>query len=108
LPGGDQAIVEIEKLRGYCLDPIHVRGRHKARVFLSALGLSAADAETLRAALLGAARTNDAVAGKSDRHGTRYTVDVQVEHRGRKASVRSHWIIRRNETAPRLVSCYVL
>jgi len=37
LPGGAGAIVEISKLRDYCLDPHHRRGRHKARVFLSTL-----------------------------------------------------------------------
>jgi hypothetical protein len=40
LPGGIAAIVEISKLRDYCLDPHHPRGRYKARVFLSALGLA--------------------------------------------------------------------
>ena len=56
LPGGTNAIVEISKLRNYCLDPHHPRGRHKARVFLSALGLGQTDADFLRAALLEAAR----------------------------------------------------
>jgi hypothetical protein len=37
LPDGANAIVEISKLRDYRLDPHHPRGRHKARVFLSAL-----------------------------------------------------------------------
>jgi len=33
MPGGDKAIVEREKLTGYCLNPNHPRGKHKARVF---------------------------------------------------------------------------
>jgi hypothetical protein len=48
LPGGEHAIVDIAKLQDYCLYPLHSRGRHKARVFMSALGLSRADAEYLR------------------------------------------------------------
>lgn len=40
LPGGEHAVVEIKKLRGYCLNPLHPRGRHKARVFSSVLGLT--------------------------------------------------------------------
>ena len=32
LPIGDFAIMGIAKLRDYCLNPAHPRGRHKARV----------------------------------------------------------------------------
>ena len=38
-------VVEIAKLRDYCLSDTHPRGRHKARVFRSRLALTAADAE---------------------------------------------------------------
>ena len=40
------------KLRDYALDPIHSKGKHKARVFASALGLTRNDAEWLRDELL--------------------------------------------------------
>jgi hypothetical protein len=69
LPGGSHAIVEISKLRDYCLDPHHPRGRHKARVFLSALHLRQSDAELLKAALLEAAHEDDAVLGEVDDYG---------------------------------------
>jgi hypothetical protein len=36
LPGADVAIVDVEKLTGYCLNPEHPRGKHKARVFADA------------------------------------------------------------------------
>ncbi|MEW6690623.1 MAG: DUF6883 domain-containing protein [Pseudomonadota bacterium] len=107
LPNGERAIVEIDKLRRYCLDPAHPRGRHKARVFLSALGLSAADADVLRAALVRAAANAEAAPGQSDRYGTRYTFTCEVRHGTRTALVRCHWIVRRNEELPRLVTCYV-
>lgn len=108
LPNGERAIVDIEKLLRYCLDPTHPRGRHKARVFLAALGLSVTDAEFLRDALVRAAATEEASGAQSDRHGTRYTFDLQVRHGARTAVVRCHWIVRRNEDAPRLVTCYVV
>ena len=38
LPGGEDAIVDPEKLTGYCLNPEHPRGKHKARVVATALG----------------------------------------------------------------------
>jgi hypothetical protein len=66
LPGGERAFVDVVKLREYCLSPVHPRGRHKARVFASVLGLTQADAESLRDQLLRAARERPAVAGDSD------------------------------------------
>lgn len=48
MPYGERAVVEIEKLRDYCLSPTHLRGRHKAKVFLARLGLTAEHAEWLR------------------------------------------------------------
>lgn len=39
--------VSVEKLRDYCLSEMHPRGRHKARVFKSRLGLGADEAEFL-------------------------------------------------------------
>ncbi len=108
LPGGADAIVDIAKLRDYCLDPHHPRGRHKARVFLSALGLLQSDADFLRAALLRAAREEDAVPGEADAFGVRYTVYFSLARGDRQARVRSSWIILRGESAPRLTTCFVL
>jgi hypothetical protein len=108
LPGGAYGIVEISKLRDYCLDPHHPRGRHKARVFLSALGLGQGDADFLRSALLEAAQEKDAVPGEADQYGVRFTVDFLIAHGDREATVRSAWIILRGESAPRLTSCFVL
>ena len=108
LPGGDNAIVDIAKLRDYCLDPQHPRGRHKARVFAATLGLAQTDAEFLREALLRAAREADALVGESDEYGDRFTVDFGLNRGSRRAVVRSAWIVLRGETAPRLTSCFVL
>lgn len=107
LPKGDLAIVEIEKLRRYCLDPTHPRGRHKARVFQAALGMSVADAATLQDALVSGAAREEASAGQSDAYGTRYTFDMQLRYGAKSAVIRCHWIVRRYEDVPRLVTCYV-
>lgn len=77
LPGGERAIVDIVKLHDYVLNPLHPRGhprgRHKARVFRSALGLTQADAEFLREELLRAAREAAVAVGDVDEYGERYT-----------------------------------
>lgn len=108
LPNGDEAIVEISKLRDYCLDPYHPRGRHKARVFQSALGISQADAEWLRAALIAAAQEAEAAQGASDEYGDRYTVDFEISRGQQRAMLRSAWIVLQGQTLPRLTSCFVL
>ena len=107
LPNGDQAIVESEKLTGYVLNPAHRTGRNKARVFASALGISAATADVLRDALLDAARTADATRERADQHGVHFAVEFVLEVSGRRARVRSLWVVRTGEGFPRLVSAFV-
>ncbi|MGP0074690.1 MAG: DUF6883 domain-containing protein [Bryobacteraceae bacterium] len=108
LPAGLDAVVDLGKLRDYCLSSSHPRGRHKARVFASVLGLTQTDAESLRQRLLQAASDEEASIGQSDEYGDRYTVDFELTQGSRRATIRSHWIIRRLETFPRLITCYVL
>jgi hypothetical protein len=107
LPDPKNAIVDIAKLRDYCLNMHHPRGRHKARVFATTLGLSAANAEELREALLEAARTTEASEATADDYGMRYNLDFLFSYAGRQATVRSTWIVRRGESVARLTSCYV-
>ena len=108
LPNGDSAVVDIAKLRDYCLSPDHLRGRHNARVFARALGLTPDDADTLRDALLAVAREEEAVLADRDEYGQRYVVDFTMKTAAGEAAVRSTWIVRTDEDFPRLTSCYVL
>ena len=106
LPGGDAAIVDLQKLTGYCLNPEHPRGKHKARVFAK-LGFTAENATDLRAALLTAAATADAQPAASDQFGDRYVIEFEISGQRGSGTVRSTWIVRRGETRPRLTSCFV-
>ena len=108
LPNAIHALADSRKLRHYCLDPASPKGRNKARVFAATLGLTQADAETLRRALLLAAREAAAVAGEIDEYGQRYTVDFTLETEAGRRRVRSGWIIRHDENFPRLTTCFVL
>lgn len=108
LPNGERAIVDIRKLRDYCLHPDNTRGRHKARVFAAALGITAAEAPQLQAKLLEIARTGDARRGELDLYGQRYTIDFEMKTTVGKATIRSGWIILHGKPAPQLTTCYVL
>jgi len=108
LPQADFAVVEISKLTDYCLNPDHLRGRHKARVFAGALGLTRDHAEQLRDALLEAARTDEAMPTDQDEYGQRYVVDFRMNGPAGQAKVRSSWIVRTGEDFARLTSSYVI
>jgi hypothetical protein len=108
LPNGDRAVVDIGKLRDYCLNLTHPRGRHKARVFESALGLTCRDAPRLQASLLEAARTTEVELGERDSYGQRYVLDFPMTEPLRTATVRSCGIVLTGEDTPRLTSCWVL
>jgi len=108
LPNGNRAIIDIAKLRDYCLNPRHPYGRHKSRVFRSALGFDQSRAEELRHILLQVAATNEAQLGEKDDYGQRYVVDFPLPAAAGTVTVRSCWIVRRDEDVPRLTSCYVV
>jgi len=96
----------MRKLRDYVLDPSHPNGKHKAILWKSALGITAEDAEEISRKLLLAVAENDAVAGRFDRFGQRYTVDFSLEWNGKTAIIRSGWIISHGTKTPRLTTAY--
>ncbi len=108
LPNAKAAVVDIRKLRDYSLNPEHGTGKHKARVFLSALGITAKDADALREIILRAVVEYEAELGLKDKYGQRYFVDFFLEWESRQAEIRSTWIIEEHIASPRLTSCYVL
>jgi len=108
IPNAEHAVVDIRKLRDYCLNPMHDEGQHKAHLFAIALGMTTDDAEDLRALLLQAVKTADAQLGRRDTYGQRYTVDLLLEWHDRQAMVRSGWIIEHDSDTPRLTTCYPL
>jgi len=109
LPNGERAIVDIAKLRDYCLSAQHQYGRHKARLFQSLLGFDVNRAEELREILLQAAVDGEAEAKRDDEHGQRYVIEFNLAGRtGHPVRVRSCWIILLGEDVPRLTSCYVV
>ncbi len=108
LPNAESAFIDLNKLRNYSLNLNHDRGKHKARLFLAILGLSASDAETLPALIQQAILTHDALLSGEDEYGQRYVVNFPLSRNQQTATVRTVWIIRSSETFPRLTSCYIL
>ena len=108
LPQPSQAVVDIRKLRDYCLNPRHPRGRHKARVFAAALGFTEQDAPRLQQKLLEVTHSHEATRTYEDVYGILYRIDFEMEGKMGNARIRSTWIVRRGEAFPRFVTCYVL
>lgn len=107
LPNGDRAIVPLEKFIEYSLNPDHPEGRHKARVFKAALGLTLDDAAFLQTTVQAVASIHDASAQSPTSYGERYVIDFELTTEKGTAIVRSAWMIRKDEDFPRLTSCYV-
>jgi hypothetical protein len=72
------------------------------------LGLTANEAEELRARLIDIVRTHGATAKDHDQYGERYVIDFTMGTAKGRAKVRSSWIVRKKEDFPRFTSCYVL
>jgi hypothetical protein len=109
LPGGTRASLG-NKLEDYSLNPLHPQGKHKARVFEAALGITLHhDADLLRQALLDAAAGSDAAIFKGDNgFGTVYNLRFPLETANGSATVLSSWIILHGEDFPRLTTCYII
>ncbi len=94
------------KLETYTLNFDHSRGKHKARVFRSKLGITLENKEVLISALLRATTSTEAKFKGSNRHGDEYVVEFMLSTKAETFIVRSTWIIRTHEQHPRLVSVY--
>ncbi|UKO95851.1 DUF6883 domain-containing protein [Nostoc sp. UHCC 0870] len=108
LPNAENAVVEIRKLREYCLNPEHPKGKDKARLFSSILGITADNAEELRQIILKAAKIYEVSLNRRDQFGQRYTLDFPLTWQDKTATIRTGWIIEDGSDVPRLTSCYPL
>lgn len=106
LPNGENAIVPMEKLVNYCLNPDHPRGKDKARVFASVLGFTQNRASQLAALVLQAAVNGEVTQETTTAFGRYYRVDWTVPSRG-DVVLRTIWEITVGEEVPRLVSAFI-
>jgi hypothetical protein len=108
LPNGDRADLGA-KLKEYVLNEQHRRGRHKARVFASALGIRRANQEILANALREAASdSNDVISTGDQGFGETFEIRFPLTSAQGTATVLSAWIVRHGEDFPRLTSCFII
>lgn len=104
LQNADRAIAPQEKFTDYLLS--HAKGEGKA-AFFQAFGFSVERWDELASALREHASSYEVETTEQTRHGTVYTVVGRLAcPDGRAPLVRSVWIVRPGEDAPRLVTAY--
>jgi len=106
LPHIEKADIDLKKLTDYVLSNVHPEGRHKARVFLSALGITAADGEWLAKTMLAKLWTSEAELQSQTDWGSIYRVDMEIINRQRCAKIRTGWLCTPEST--RFVTCFVV
>ncbi len=108
LPDAEKADIPRDKLADYVLNPEHETGRHKARVFRSALGFTAENWEDLRDQIATGVLSADISSVRVGLYGTRYSVPVMIEGtNGKSHEVITAWIVEEEGQRPRLTSAYV-
>jgi hypothetical protein len=85
-----QVRIDPRKFTEYALNPAHPRGSHKARVFKKSLGYTNGNYELLQTQIENQVLNCEAIAGKADNRGQRYTVDIVIQGtEGQNAVVRT-------------------
>lgn len=107
LPNLERAVLPSAKLAGYVLKPNHPTGQHKARVFASVLGFTAANVGDLAAAIHAALPRSQATVRQTTQYGTLYSADLALTGPAGSAIVRTGWIVEPGDDVPRLTSAYV-
>jgi hypothetical protein len=106
LPKGEHAVIPMEKLVAYCLNPTHSRGKEKARVFASALGITQDNVHELVHLIREAAIAGEVTKESTTVFGRYYRVDWLIPT-GRAVMLRTIWEIAVGEEIPRLVSAFI-
>ncbi len=103
IPDADHAIISREKIVAYLLNPDHPDGGSKA-VVLEHAGFSLQHPEELEQALRTQHLSSEAEQGKPSAFGRKYEVVGELRGPVDRVTMRSVWIIRHGESAPRLIT----
>ncbi len=103
-----RVIVDPRKLTTYALNPDNPVGADKAVMFQRHLGFTKYNYETLLEQILALALETEVTVGRSDEHGQRCHVDLEIIGvKGQREIIRTGWIIESNNKVARLVTIYV-
>jgi len=104
IPFADQAIIPIEKLISYALNPDHPKGADKARVLMAAFGFGPSHAESLAEQLMNALPFHAAVERPRTEYGRAFSVDLPVSGPKGAGMVSTGWLLPDSEFRPKLVT----
>lgn len=108
LPNAQQAEINASKVRDYVLSLEHETGRHKARVFASALGIDREHWRYLRDQIRAQVQHAQVSEVRAGQFGMRYSVPILVEGlNGQTHEVITAWIVEIDDARPRLTTAYV-
>jgi hypothetical protein len=107
LPNGDRSEISMQKILGYCLNFEHDKGKDKARVFQSRLGITTENADRLFNLIQIAAVEGEVVQEGSTKFGKEYKkVDWKIPNT-ESVELRTIWEISSGSIYPRLISAFL-
>jgi filamentous hemagglutinin len=106
LPNSARAIIPVEKIRDYVLNPEHPDGAHKARVVSAATGLRRSDYQSLIAQIRQGIVDHEAVQHHLRRGRTQFYVELPIKGPKGTIVVRTIWIYEDGSDVPRLTTLY--
>ena len=106
IPNADRAIIAVEKLTAYLLNPLHKRGSAKARLLLS-LGYRTDAPQVLESDLRAQHLPHDATRTSQNPYGVAYEIEVPIRTpSGRIVRFCSIWQIDTGSEVPRFITMY--
>jgi hypothetical protein len=102
-------VIDSRKLTEYALNPNNPKGADKAIMFERHLGFTKNNYQLLKKQIEMTALDADATLQKTDIHGQRYQVDLEITgiRLRQQEIVRTGWIVEQNSKVARLVTLYI-
>lgn len=101
-------VIDSRKLTECALNPDNPVGADKAVLFQRFLGFTRDNYDPLLEQISAKALEAEAILGRTDEHGQRYRVDLEIRGtEGQREIVRTAWIVEPDSDAAKLVTLYV-
>lgn len=106
MPNCELSSVHTDKIQKYLLSDTHKDGKSKA-VFFKMFGFEQATPDTFRDSLLDHANNREVTKMEENGQGIKYVLECEMETPDeRNPCIRTIWIIKSSEKAPKLVTAY--